>query len=93
MKLFGSKEATPMTQTGTDVLREALRARIHKGYAGLLARDLGIGVAALDEFAHGKGKLPDAIMSALAKNSTRARRNDPKRTSFRRQHCQLDDKI
>ena len=67
MKLFNSKEAAPMT-TGTDVLREALRVRIRKGSAALLARDLGAGTATLDEFAHGRGTLPLAIMNTLAKN-------------------------
>jgi hypothetical protein len=66
MKFFNG--ATPMTPTGTDVLREALRIRTKKGHTGSLARDLNIGIAALDEFAHGKGKLPDAIMSALAQH-------------------------
>jgi hypothetical protein len=69
MKLFNdSKEAAPMTKSGSDVLRAATRAR-NKGAAfALLARDLDIGIAALDAFARGEGTLPDAIMSALAKH-------------------------
>lgn len=55
------------TVTGTDVLRSALRARIKHGHAAPLARDLNIGTASLDEFAHGKAKLPDTVMTALAK--------------------------
>jgi hypothetical protein len=62
-----TKETTPMTQTGTGVLREAVRIRIKKGHAGLLARDFSIGTATLEAFATGGAKLPDAIMDAAAK--------------------------
>ena len=69
MSLFGTaKDIAPMT-TGTDVLRAALLARAHRGgYLAILARELNVGIGALDEFAHGKGKLPDAILNGLAQD-------------------------
>jgi hypothetical protein len=63
------KDTTPMTTTtGSDILREATRIRIKKGHAAPLARDLKIGTAALETFATGGARLPDAIMTALAKD-------------------------
>jgi hypothetical protein len=49
------------------VLRETLFARAFKGHLSYLARDLGVGVAALDSFSRGEGKLPPEILQALAK--------------------------
>jgi hypothetical protein len=63
------KSDPPPVVTGTDKLREAARAKFMKGpKAALLARDLQIGVSALDEFAHGQGTLPPKIMTALARD-------------------------
>jgi hypothetical protein len=53
--------------TGTDVLRGALYARLHKGALPLLARDLNVGIARLEDFARGQGKLPPEILASLAK--------------------------
>ena len=54
------------TVTSTDVLRQALRARAMHGHLGVLARDLGIGVMTLEDFAHGRGQLDGARLQALA---------------------------
>ena len=43
--------------TGTDAIRAALIARSRKMNLSFLARDLGIGVATLEEFAHGTAGL------------------------------------
>jgi hypothetical protein len=54
-------------KTGTDVIREALFARSHKGHLAYLARDLTIGTAVLEDFVHGKGRLPPEVLRALAR--------------------------
>lgn len=41
--------------------------RLKKGHAGPIARDHNIGIAAIEEFVYGKGKLTDATMTAMAK--------------------------
>jgi hypothetical protein len=63
MSLF----ATPVTKTGTDVLREALRIRLKKGSPAQLSLDVGVGVAALENWAAGSGRLPDDVMGKIAK--------------------------
>jgi hypothetical protein len=52
--------------TGSDVLKATTRARIRYGGGASLARDLHVGLAALEEFATGAGKLTDATMDKLA---------------------------
>ena len=61
---------TTETKTGTDVLRAALRARAHKGsYLSILARELNIGLGALDEWIReGKGGFQPEILDAMAKD-------------------------
>jgi hypothetical protein len=53
--------------TGSEIIRQTLYARAFKGHLSYLARDLGVGVAALDSFSRGEGKLPPEILQALAK--------------------------
>jgi hypothetical protein len=60
------KDTKPMT-TGTEALRERIRVHFKKYNGANLARDLNIGQAALDAFAHTNGKLPDAVLDGIAK--------------------------
>jgi hypothetical protein len=55
------------SRTGTDAIRAALYARAHKGHLAYLARDLTIGTAVLEDFVHGKGRLPPEVLRALAR--------------------------
>ena len=55
-------------RTGTDALRAAVATYARKGHLSPLSRDVGVGVAALDSFAHAQGGLTPAVMSALAKD-------------------------
>jgi hypothetical protein len=55
-----------MTTTGIDVIKQALRQRAHHGYLALLARDLGLGIVALQDFAYdGSARLAPAALAAL----------------------------
>ena len=69
LKLFGSKETAPMTApTGIDVLRGALLARAPKGaFLPIMARELNVGLAALQEWMHGKGRLSPETLNAMAR--------------------------
>src|SRR5512133_55816 len=70
MNLFKSKDATPPTMTGEEVLREALRVRFKRGpvVVGIFARELGVGVGALEDFANGKvATLSAQTLDAVAK--------------------------
>jgi hypothetical protein len=51
------------TVTGVDVLRQALRNRAK--HLGTLARELGIGIMTLEDFAHGRGQLDAERLQAL----------------------------
>lgn len=68
MNLFGTTAAPiePAT-TGTDVLRARLFSHIRKVHPAALARDLCIGVGALDTFANGTGTLAPEVLDGLAK--------------------------
>jgi len=70
MSLFGNtKEAAPMVKTGVDVLKAAVLARAHKGALGLMARDLNVGLGALQEWAHGgKAQLSPETLNAIARD-------------------------
>jgi hypothetical protein len=58
-----------MTETtGTGIIRGALLNRAKHGHLGLTARDLGVGIGALEEFCYGRGQLPPATLQALAKD-------------------------
>jgi hypothetical protein len=54
--------------TGTQILRDALRARALKSHLGTLARDLNIGVEALEGFARSGTALAPDIMTRLAQD-------------------------
>ena len=53
-------------KTGLDVIRGALLNRAKHGHLGTLARDLGVNVGDLEDFAYGRGSLPPATLQALA---------------------------
>jgi hypothetical protein len=56
-----------MTETtGTGIIRGALLNRAKHGHLGLTARDLGVGIGALEEFCYGRGQLPPAAMLGAA---------------------------
>ena len=54
-------------KTGTDAIRTAVANRARKGHLTPLARDAGVGTAALDSFGRGEGKLPPETLKALAR--------------------------
>jgi hypothetical protein len=54
-----------MTTTGIDVIKQALRQRAHHGYIGILARELGLGIVTLQDFAYGSARLAPAALAAL----------------------------
>ena len=61
---------TTETKTGIDVLREALRVRFKRGpiVVGIFARELGIGVGTLEDFANNRAAtLPAQTLDAAAK--------------------------
>jgi len=69
MSFFGNaKDAAPAV-TGTDVLREALRIKFRHGpsVTANLARDLNVGVGALEAWASGSGQLPVAALNTITK--------------------------
>jgi hypothetical protein len=51
--------------SGLAVIRSALLVRANKAH---FARDLGLGTATLDEFAHGRARLPPDTLNLLAKD-------------------------
>ena len=53
-------------ETGRDVIRQALQARIRKGSSAILSRNLGISNEALLDFAAGRVSLPTSVLKALA---------------------------
>ena len=46
------------SDSGLAVIRSAVLVRAKKSQLANLARDLGTGLATLEEFAHGRAKLP-----------------------------------
>ena len=55
------------SDSGLAVIRSALLARAKKGHFTPLARDHGLGTATLEEFAHGRAKLPNDILRVSSK--------------------------
>jgi hypothetical protein len=55
------------SDSGLALIRSAVLVRAKKSHLANLARDLGTGLATLEEFAHGRAKLPNDILNALAK--------------------------
>ena len=60
------------SDSGLAVIRSAVLVRAKKSHLANLARDLGTGLAALEEFAHGRAKLPPETLTALARNFSAA---------------------
>ena len=54
------------SDSGLAVIRSAVLVRAKKSHLANLARDLGTGLATLEEFAHGRAKLPNDILTKLA---------------------------
>ena len=66
---------------GLAVIRAALLVRAKKGHLANLARDLSVGLATLEEFAHGRARLTNDILNALAAGYRRCEyqlRRDPR---------------
>ena len=55
-------------RTGLDVIRGTLRARRRAGHLAPIARDIGTGIADLEDFADGRRDLPAAVLAALVKD-------------------------
>ena len=53
--------------SGVDVLRQTLYARLAKGALPLIASNLPVGIAALENFARGQGSLSPEILGLLTK--------------------------
>jgi hypothetical protein len=53
-------------ESGRERIRYALRIRAKRGHLGPVARDLGVGLAGLEQFSTGGANLPDATLKALA---------------------------
>ena len=66
MSFFSSAAEVPAV-TGTDILRQALAARLFKGALGRIAQDYGCGIAELESFARNAGDLPSELKQALAR--------------------------
>ena len=53
--------------SGLAALREVVRVRARRGHLGWLAKELNVGLSALEEFGTGKGNLPPDALSAIAR--------------------------
>ena len=58
------------SDSGLAVIRSAVLVRAKKSHLANLARDLGTGLATLEEFAHGRAKLPNDILRVSYKDTS-----------------------
>ena len=58
------------SDSGLAVIRSAVLVRAKKSQLANLARDLGTGLATLEEFAHGRAKLPNDILRVSYKDTS-----------------------